>query len=754
MADVSGGRIIWRLDVEDAGFNAKMAAASASATGLGKAVAATGSGFAGFATQASTAFGQVATALGTVLKASLIVAAGLSVALGAAAKSSFDYLTSVQQSTLALKAYTGSAESARTITRDLIAFAKSDVGVLFNRKELLGAAQALAGYGAEATRVTDYVKIMSRAVATGNTTFEELAPILGRIAAQGRITSTDFDVLTGRGIILDKSMRGAAVTFDSLFDAIAGAIPADILDQQANTVNGAIIRLKTGFRELGDAILGVEYGSPFSELGATFTPGGLGDTIVQGIKSLTAAFKSPETVGAIQGFGKQIGGVLKDVLPLLIGLIPVVAKHLDDFAISIGAVGAAFVVARGAAIAFGIAATIAQAAASPIVLVITLIAIAVAAAVIAITFLAIKFGFLDDVIRVTVSVFEWLVKAAKVVWTELVKIATAVWGFVKPAWDALVAATTVLWNAIATMLVPAFVYLWAQIQPILPILKQIAIVFGIIVVGAILIFITAVLLAVAIVVAVVAAIAVAVAWLVDNWMNSWNFIKSAYSAFWNFVKNAVNDGINFIKGIISDGVAFIVGVWSGITRMVAIAAGAISGVVNAIRNGVSNAVGAVTGAIGRFVSAGGDIVAGIARGIAGAAQAVFNAIKAVIGDAVSFAKKILGIGSPSKLFADEIGKPIAEGIAAGIMGGAGSISTALGSVTPSVSGDVWDGGAGSGSAGGGRVNVNVNMAGVMTRSRQDQREVAKDLIESVNEELRSRGVDEIGGGQILGGVNA
>lgn len=50
------------------------------------------------------------------------------------------------------------------------------------------------------------------------------------------------------------------------------------------------------------------------------------------------------------------------------------------------------------------------------------------------------------------------------------------------------------------------------------------------------------------------------------------------------------------------------------------------------------------------------------------------------------------------------------------------------------------------------VSINLNMSGVMTRSRFEQRQVAKDMIESVNEELRSRGVDEIGGGNLRGVV--
>lgn len=55
---------------------------------------------------------------------------------------------------------------------------------------------------------------------------------------------------------------------------------------------------------------------------------------------------------------------------------------------------------------------------------------------------------------------------------------------------------------------------------------------------------------------------------------------------------------------------------------------------------------------------------------------------------------------------------------------------------------------GSGGGLGTNISVTVNMDGVMARSRGDLRDIAKDLIESVNEVLRAKGVAEIGGGNI------
>lgn len=50
--------------------------------------------------------------------------------------------------------------------------------------------------------------------------------------------------------------------------------------------------------------------------------------------------------------------------------------------------------------------------------------------------------------------------------------------------------------------------------------------------------------------------------------------------------------------------------------------------------------------------------------------------------------------------------------------------------------------------GGGSVSITVNMDGIMARSRTDMRFIAKDLIESINEELRAKGKKQIGDGAL------
>lgn len=66
-----------------------------------------------------------------------------------------------------------------------------------------------------------------------------------------------------------------------------------------------------------------------------------------------------------------------------------------------------------------------------------------------------------------------------------------------------------------------------------------------------------------------------------------------------------------------------------------------------------------------FVAIGVSVVQGIAQGIASAAGAVLSAITGVVGGAINAAKSLLGIASPSKVFA-EMGVNTGEGMTSGV----------------------------------------------------------------------------------------
>jgi hypothetical protein len=89
------------------------------------------------------------------------------------------------------------------------------------------------------------------------------------------------------------------------------------------------------------------------------------------------------------------------------------------------------------------------------------------------------------------------------------------------------------------------------------------------------------------------------------------------------------------------------------------AASAVRGVRSAI-------LGVFAGAGSWLLGAGRQIVAGLAAGIRGGVSSVISAAVSVARSAISAAKSALGISSPSKVFAEQVGKPIAQGIGLGM----------------------------------------------------------------------------------------
>jgi hypothetical protein len=118
----------------------------------------------------------------------------------------------------------------------------------------------------------------------------------------------------------------------------------------------------------------------------------------------------------------------------------------------------------------------------------------------------------------------------------------------------------------------------------------------------------------------------------------------------------------------------------------------ISTINIAVATFATEAITKVTGMIATLATeatkVGTSIANGIAKGISNAQQAVINALIGVVNNAIEAAKKLLGIASPSKLFADQIGYQMSAGMAAGIIRGVPEITSAIGGATGAAVGAV------------------------------------------------------------------
>lgn len=254
----------------------------------------------------------------TALKRAAVVGAtALATGLGAVSKMAFDQVRQVENATFALRAYEKDAGKVSEILRDLVAFARSDMGVLFQREELFKAASNLRGFGVASDQVVSKVKLLSRGVALGMTTFDELSQILGRVVQRGRLDAEVFDMLAQRGIILDSSMRGAAVSSDKLWKSLEKVLPAELLSGRAKTIDGAFIRLKSSLRDLGSSFLGVDKET------SRFIEGKLGDQFVKGVQRLRDVLADPAIK---EGLASMAAGILETTRSIAEFLGPKIAE--------------------------------------------------------------------------------------------------------------------------------------------------------------------------------------------------------------------------------------------------------------------------------------------------------------------------------------------------------------------------------------------------------------------------------------------
>lgn len=152
-------------------------------------------------------------------------------------------------------------------------------------------------------------------------------------------------------------------------------------------------------------------------------------------------------------------------------------------------------------------------------------------------------------------------------------------------------------------------------------------------------------------------------WIADGIQFLWNELPSLLEEIateaWDYVSNV--DWLGLGQTIIDTIVSGIDALFSSIPDVLLEVGGAgLSAVTNI-----------------DWWSVGSDIISGIIKGIKSAGSMLWGALKDVASSALSAAKKLLKIGSPSKVFADEVGQWIPEGVAVGIEANTKSLTDAM-----------------------------------------------------------------------------
>ena len=168
----------------------------------------------------------------------------------------------------------------------------------------------------------------------------------------------------------------------------------------------------------------------------------------------------------------------------------------------------------------------------------------------------------------------------------------------------------------------------------------------------------------------------------SNLTTAWNAIKSTISSVVNGIRNVISSVFNGIKStvrtIVNGIKSTITSVWNGIksttssvfngvrTIMSNALNNAKSSVVNTCKNILTSMKNVFSNVGSTFKNIGKNVIDGIKNGITGAVSGLYNSIKNALSGLVSKAKRALGINSPSKVFANVVGKAIPEGIAKGV----------------------------------------------------------------------------------------
>lgn len=339
------------------------------------------------------------------------------------------------------------------------------------------------------------------------------------------------------------------------------------------------------------------------------------------------------------------------------------------------------------------------------------------------------------------GLWDGIKAVAEPIWQGLSSFFTGIWTGMKAVWDVvwngIKAVFQVVWSVIQA-------YVNYYVIPIFNLIKNICIVVAAVFVtiwngiktvfmnvwNAIVAFITPIVQTVS------DAITTACTWISETWNTVWTAVSGFFQSIWNGIvafftpiidgiANTITTVVNAVKatwdsvwGAIS---SFFQNIWNGIVAFLSPIVNGISatitGAVNAIRstwtsvwssisgffsgiwNGMRNAVGSAVGFIGDKVrgikdtvfgalsgagewlrDTGRNLIQGLINGIGDMFGWVRDKICSLGDNILGWAKGVLGIGSPSKIFA-QYGRWLDEGLAIGIGDAAGQVGKAMDDMT-------------------------------------------------------------------------
>lgn len=256
-----------------------------------------------------------------------------------------------------------------------------------------------------------------------------------------------------------------------------------------------------------------------------------------------------------------------------------------------------------------------------------------------------------------VTAVEWVGSVFSTVWSAISGVVQSIWGVISGVWNSIVSVTTTVWNGISSF----FQKWWPLLLAIFA-------------------------APIALIMAIwnhthqqIEQVAKTVWNAISSFfVGAWHVIVSAAQTAWGLFKKwiiaPIEDVWNFLQPGIHFWINFLEGAWNTIVGAVKSAWGLVK---QYIIQPIVDVWNYLSGFVSKFLQIGSDIINGIVQGLEGAWSWLSSTISNIANDALNVAKSVLGIGSPSKRFADEVGKWIPHGIAQGIQDNAGVVHSAL-----------------------------------------------------------------------------
>lgn len=176
-----------------------------------------------------------------------------------------------------------------------------------------------------------------------------------------------------------------------------------------------------------------------------------------------------------------------------------------------------------------------------------------------------------------------------------------------------------------------------------------------------------------------------------DWSGAWETIKETVGKVWDGIKKIIDIAINSvwnviqtgwegIKNIVSTTLEFIKSlVQSGWNRVLSIITSIGSFIISAVKTAFNNAVASARNFISNAYNVGRNLIMGFVNGVKNAAGALINAVGGAVQGAIDWAKGLLGIHSPSRVFR-QFGEYTDEGFIIGVNNRAGAVMKTVGNM--------------------------------------------------------------------------